>query len=147
MQDAEGQIRTLRAGLEIKLQAKVHIGDSVVPWLVRHAGCLITRCRVRPSGKTSLELIKGRRVHAKLAEFGENVIFKIPTTRINPGKFDDQWDSGTFVGFDVRSMENFIATPAGVFRVNDIRRRPLQERWSLEKVKAIVGSPRAPVPG
>ena len=147
IQDVEGQIRTLRAGLEARLREKVHIRDPVVPWLIRHAGCLITMCRVRPNGKTALEMIKGRRTHMKITEFGEHVLFRIPTTRTNPGKFEDRYEAGIYLGFDVRSMESYVGTPSGVFKVNDVRRKPVQERWSTEKIKGIVGRPGAPIPG
>ena len=105
IQDVEGQTRTLRSALEERIAVKVRLSSSVVPWMVRHAACLITRCRVRPSGRTSFQLMKGRRSNAKLVEFGEVVHFKIPKTNLMPGKFEDQWDEGLWVGFDMRSCE------------------------------------------
>ena len=48
IQDVEGQCCTLRSDLEGKLGRRIPLSASVFPWLVRHAGCLITRCRVRP---------------------------------------------------------------------------------------------------
>ena len=92
-------------------------------------------------------MIKGHKTNAKVTEFGESIIFKIPKTKLNPGKFEDRWDIGTYVGFEMRSMESLVATPAGVFKVSDFRRRPLQERWSAEALSAITGSPKQPVPG
>ena len=78
IQDVEGQVRTLRSALEHLLSAPVQLSSPIVPWLIRHAACLITRCRIRPSGRTSFELMRGRRSNARLAEFGEVVHFKIP---------------------------------------------------------------------
>ena len=71
VQDVEQQVRVLRAALEIRVNQKIHLSDKIVPWMVRHAACLIARCRIRPCGKTSHQLMKGRRTNAKLAEFGE----------------------------------------------------------------------------
>ena len=85
--------------------------------------------------------------NSRVAEFGETAMFKIPKTKFNPGKSEDQWDSGVFVGFDMRSTESLIGTPAGVFRVTDIRRQPLHERWSASKVIEMKGGPKQPVPG
>ena len=147
IQDVEGQIRTLRASLEGKIQQKVRLTNPVVPWMVRHAAALITRCRIRPSGKTSLEMIRGRRTNAQIAEFGESVLFKIPKTKLNPGKFEDQWTTGVYLGFDMRSMETLIGTNVGVFKCTDFKRKPLQERWSADAINAIQGSPKQPVPG
>ena len=66
IQDVEGQVRTLRAGLEMKLGQRIRLTNPVVPWMIRHAAALITRCRVRPAGMTSLESIKGHRTHSQI---------------------------------------------------------------------------------
>ena len=60
IQDMEGQARTLRSALEERVATPVRLASPVVPWLVRHAACLITRCRVRPNGRNSFQLMKGR---------------------------------------------------------------------------------------
>ena len=147
IQDVEGQLRTLRAALEEKVQQKIRLDHPIVPWMVRHSAALITRCRVRPNGRTPLEMMKGHKTHSKITEFGEIILFKIPKTKFNPGKFEDRWDTGVYVGFDIRSMETLVATPAGVFKVLDFKRRPLQERWSAGIIGGIAGSPKQPVPG
>ena len=51
IQDVEAQIRVLRAALEDRISAKIKLASSIVPWLIRHAACLITRYRIRPQGK------------------------------------------------------------------------------------------------
>lgn len=43
MQEVMGLVRTVRAGLEARINAKVDLHNPVVDWLVRHAGMLITR--------------------------------------------------------------------------------------------------------
>ena len=53
IQDVEAQVRTLRSALEERIAAKIHIKARMVGWMIRHAACLITRCRIRPCGKTS----------------------------------------------------------------------------------------------
>ena len=50
IQDVEGQVRTLRSALEERIGMKIMLTAKIVPWMIRHAACLITRCRVRPSG-------------------------------------------------------------------------------------------------
>ena len=75
IQDVQGQCRTMRSALEDRLKCKISLKSPVVPWLVRHAGYLITRCRVRPNGRTAFQVMKGRRSNGKLAEFGEVVHF------------------------------------------------------------------------
>ena len=113
----------MRVGRADNLAKHAALSACVVGgWMVRHGAALITRCRVRPEGRTSLEIIKGRKSNAQITEFGETVLFKIPKTRLNPGKFQDQWDTGIYLGYDKRSMESLIGTSVGVFKVSDIER-------------------------
>ena len=81
-----------------------------------------------------MEIMKGRHTNSRVAEFGDIVMFKVPKTKLNPGKFKDQWNAGVYLGFDMSSTESLIGTPVGVFRVTDNRRRALHERWSSDKV-------------
>ena len=60
-------------------------------------------------------MIRGRKANAPIAAFGEVIMFKIPKTKLNPGKFEDYWETGIYLGFDMRSMETLVSTPAGVF--------------------------------
>ena len=80
MQDVKGLVRTPRSFLEEMVGGKVAITDPIVPWMLRHAGHLITRCRVRDNGRTAYQFIKGRRTTAKIIPFGEVVLLKIPKT-------------------------------------------------------------------
>ena len=83
IQDVEGQCRTMRSALEARVGTKVSLRSPIAPWLIRHAGYLITRCRIRPNGRTAFQAMKGRRSNGKLAEFGEVVHFLIPKTKDN----------------------------------------------------------------
>ena len=38
IQDVEGLIRTLRSATKEKIGVRIELSDSIVPWLVRHAG-------------------------------------------------------------------------------------------------------------
>ena len=48
IREVKGLIRTLRSALAERTQTAVSLEDAVVPWMVRHAAYLITRCRVMP---------------------------------------------------------------------------------------------------
>ena len=147
IQDFEGLARTLRSDLESKTASKIKLEDTIVPWLVRHAGHLITICRVRSNGRTAFQMMKGRRTNMKLVPFGESIMFKIPKTSERTGKFEDRWESGCWVGFVMRTGEHLVATSIGVFRVSTIMRRPADQRWSETMIKEIKGSPEEPIPG
>ena len=133
----------MRADLEERIATKIHLSSPVVPWMVRHAACLITRCRVRPNGKTAYQMMKGRRTHAKLACFVEIVYFKIPKTKLNPGTFEDRWDEGVWLGLDMRTAEYMIGTSVGVFRVATVRRKPIDARWSVARIRDMRTVPRS----
>ena len=147
IQDVEGLIRTLRSATEEKIGVRIDLSDSIVPWLVRHAGSIITMCRIRSNGRTAFQLMKGRRSNAKLVNFAESVIFKIPKTSQRVGKFEDRWEIGIWVGITMRTGEHLVATCQGVFRVSAIMRRPADQRWSEELVKSMKGTPEEPLPG
>lgn len=147
IQDLKGLVRTLRSAVEEKTGEKIHLEDPIVPWMVRHAAHLITRFRVRENGRTSYQLMKGRRSNSKLVPFGETVLFKIPKTEKKLGDFEDRWEQGTWVGFIIRSGEHLVATTTGVFKVSTVMRRIPDKRWSAELLKSIKGSPEEPVPG
>ena len=52
-------VRTLRISLEENLGCSVNIEHPIVPWLVRYAGEVITRFRVRRDGRTAFRKLKG----------------------------------------------------------------------------------------
>ena len=91
VQDLKGLIRTLRSFTEEMAGGKILLTDPIVPWMVRHAGHLITMCRTRDDGRTAYQRMKGRRTTAKLVPFGEVVLFKIPKTNPDIGDFQDRW--------------------------------------------------------
>ena len=50
------------------------------------------------------------------------------------------------MGFIIRSVEHLVGTPEGVFRVTNVRRVPVDERWPKDLVDSIVGTPELPIP-
>ena len=140
-------IRTLRSDLESKVGRKLSLGMAILPWLVRHAAYLITRCRVRAHGKTALQLMKGRTSLAELVPFGETIWFKIPKTGNAVGSFEDRWEQGVWIGSTIRDGMSLIGTPSGVFKVGTIKRKPDGEQWSHDNLERMAGSPQQPQPG
>ena len=54
-----------------------------------------------------MEIMKGRRTNPRVAEFGETILFNIPETKLNPGKFEDQWDAGEHLGFEIDGVSHW----------------------------------------
>ena len=48
-----------------------------MPWIVESVGATQNRFKVHQIGKTTLEMIKGRRPHRLMAAFGEKVMYLI----------------------------------------------------------------------
>ena len=90
IQDLKGLVRTLKAALEINTGGKINLSDPIVPMLVRHAAHIINVSRVRESGRTAWQLMKGRRSRTPVLPFGEVVMFKIPKTNRRIGSFEDK---------------------------------------------------------
>ena len=147
IREVKGLIRTLRADLQDKIQSKITLDSPIVPWLVRHVGYIMTRCRVHPCGRTSMHRMKGQKTHRPMIPFGEAVLFKIPKTKRRIGDFEDRFEKGIWVGMTVQSGENIVATGDGVYRVGGIMRCAPDKRWSAELVGSITGTPAEPRPG
>ncbi len=147
IREVKGMTRTLRCHLEEKLGKKIKLDDPIVPWMVRHAAYLITRCRVGPDGKTAMQKIKGRRVITPMLPFAEVVMFKLPKVPNMPGDFQDKFETGVWLGCIIRSGEHLIGTEKGVYTASSIVRHPEDKKWSSELVSKIKGTPREPVPG
>ena len=147
IREVKGLVRTLRSAIEENTKGKITLADTVVPWLVRHAAYLITRCRVGQDGKTAMQRLKGRKVSTPLAEFGETILFKLPKVRTMPGDFENKFETGIWLGCTVRSGEHIVGTPRGVYKVSSIMRKAEDRRWSLEMIKDVNGSPMEPIPG
>ena len=78
------------------------------------------------------------------------VLFKPPLTgaeNAHKESWKDRWIDGVYFGTFIRTSENLIGTDKGVFKVNALRRRPLDERWCREEIDKVQGCPHKPVPG
>ena len=138
--------RTIKSVLAEGIGTDVNLDMAIIPWLVRHAAYIITRCRVRSHGRTSLQLITGRNSLTELVAFGETVVFNIPKTKDVVGSSEERWETGVWIGCTIRDGMALIGTPAGVYKVGALKRQPDGEQWSKDTVNSIVGSPHKPQP-
>ena len=141
VQEVENMTRTLRSSLQSKLGSKIKLEHLIVPWLIRHAAANITRFKVRANGKTAFQLMKGYKGVMPIGEFGECVHFRQPKAIETVGKYEDRWQGGVYLGFDMRSGEYIVGTEDGVYRSGAVRRRPIDERWSRPIIDGIKGDP------
>ena len=117
IRNVEGMVRILRSALSANTGMEIKLNMTIVPWLVRYAAYILTRCRVRSHGKTSLQLIRGGVSNTELVPFGETVLFEIPKTAEAVGSFEDGWESGVWLGYTIRDGMTLVGTQTGVYTV------------------------------
>ena len=76
--------------------------------------------------------------HGEVAKFSDLVWFRIPAKQ---PKLAEQWKEAHWVGKSERSDEHLLAIRGSTFSARTIRRKPRDEQWNLESVKAVLVSP------
>ena len=83
-----GIIRTIKCHIESRTQEPLSDNSPVMPWLVEHAGCILSRCQKGRDGRTPFERLHGKRPTQEFVPFGEKVLARRvttdPTNRMNP---------------------------------------------------------------
>ena len=82
-----------------------------------------------------------------LLGFAETVLHKLASKgpRANPdGNMGTKWLEGTFLGFGRSSNSYMIGTDDGVVAARTIYRRPLENRWSVDRITRLVATPWSP---
>ena len=135
-----GIIRTIKCHIESKTQEPLGDESPVVPWLVEHAGCILSRCQKGRDGKTPIERMHGKKPTQGFVPFGEKVLARRVTTeprnRMNP-----RYQYGIWLGMRNNSAECFIGNADGVFRARGIWRLEHQDRWDKEAIGSVIGVP------
>ena len=141
--EAEAQIRTARLALEQNYLHKIPIDHAIVPWMVKHCSFALNRFLIGSDGKSAYERIRGRPFKSDVLEFGETVYYKKPKTTIGPGlnKWDSRWGVGVLLGVRTVSGEQFVGTRDGTFKVRIVRRVIAKNRFDVDLLNTIKGSP------
>ena len=131
MRRVESLVRTYVAELEASHAVKIGASALILPWLVRHAAFVPTRCIVEADGRSSWARLRGREYSDALAAIGETVDFKL--VGAVQGKLEPRRGPGVFLGRRDDSDEIIIGTPGAVEFAGAFRRRALEIRWSREE--------------
>ena len=124
---------------------QISTDHKLMPWLVRHAGWLVTHYQVKVDGKTPYERLRRRPYNGEVVEFGEVVHYK-PSVPGGPAKLDDRWFIGVWLGKSLASDEHLVGTASGVHRCRSIWRRPGRNRWVKKVLEEFQGTPWDPTP-
>ena len=86
---------------------------------------------------TPIQRLRGRTWKIPLPEFAEKVEFMKKT----PHKFKARFEDGVYLGVKLASSEKIVVNEKGLFVVQSIRRKPINERWDADLIDKIRGLP------
>ena len=141
VREAEGIIRTWKMYVEEKLKAVIDNKHVLLPWLVMHAGVIITRYKTGHDGKTACQMINNQRPSNKLLPFGEKVVCMVPKDNQRRNKLDSIRQFGAFVGIVPRTGEFVVLTPGGAVAVRAVHGLSEERKWDTEFVSRVKGAP------
>ena len=142
----KGQLRTMKLGLEMRLQRRVPEEHPLIAWLVEHAAWLLTARLRGEDGKTPYQRIRGRPCTKKLVEFGERVLYKLPgkgPRAEERATLDARWQHGLTLGFTRHTNQYFIWTGEQVAHGRAVMRLQADKRWDVEALQKVTASVEA----
>ena len=134
----EGLVRTYKIPLERRIGCQIDDHCNAMTWIVEWAALLHRRYKTGSDGLTTYERLKGKRPSRAVVEFGEQVLFKTvrASNEILPNTAP-RFEEGTVVGIREVSDEVLVHAGGVVHRARTIKRRPKEERWSVDAIMAI----------
>ena len=142
------QARVVKDQVEWKGNGILDIKGDAMRWLVRWASMILTRYHKGKYNKTPWERMHGGEACSlEVVPWGERVWYKKLKDGGKDNKMDSRWEEGIWLGHMGRSAEVVIGTAEGCVRGWSIRRRPEGERWDIDAINGIKGTPEEPIPG
>ena len=109
-----GIIRTFTCHIESSTQEPLYDESLVLPWLVEHAGCTLSRCQKGRDGKKPFVRLHGKKPTQEFVPFSEKVLAKqISTDPMNRLKPRDSF--GIWLGMRNKSAECFSENADGEY--------------------------------
>ena len=137
VREAEGMTRTWKMSVEDKLKAVLHNKHVLFPWLVMHAGFVITGYKTVHDGETACQRTKQH-----------------DATVQREGRLDDAQGHllKEQIGHDssIRSVRRYraknrrvfvVLTPEGAVAVRTVQRLSEDRKWSIEFMSSVKGAP------
>ena len=117
----------------------------ILPWMVRHAGAMLTRGQRGLDGRTPFEILKGNPCRKALPAFGEHIMSLPVGKRV--GRLVDRWLDGISAGVIDNSDEVLVATSTGVMKARLVKRLARVDRADPALLQSMKGLPWDPIPG
>ena len=140
IQSVCGLARTLRADLEGNYGVSVQSGSVLVPWMIRHAGWLLSRYGQDGERRTPHQKVHKQAYQGEVVNFGETVLGKECTSERGP-KLEDGFVRGVWLGRATHGGEHLLGTQEGVVRCRTIKRRAAEESFDLQTLLVMRGAP------
>ena len=144
----EEQIKVLRLDFEKRNGTELLAKSCLWPWLIRHAGWLDARFRVKRNGATPCQDAYDSTYSSELLPFGELELFRIPlphTRRTNQNgtiyRGDSGWDKGFWCGRLDEDNPHIIVTENGREIARTAPRLPLSQSVDVSLLKRVKGLP------
>ena len=148
VREVEEMMATILASLEASLGGRIPQESPVLAWAIEYSAVIISYFAEGSDGRTALERHRGAKHERPMACFGERVLYLPLGRKSHPTHAPEpRYEDGIWSGWDIRSTEVLIATPSGVVKARSIRRRLEDERWCIEELVRISGTPDNPTPG
>ena len=114
VQVVEGMIRTWKDAIEAKINATISTTSVMMPYIVQHAGAVITRCKLGQDGMTPYQRLRGKKASSKMVPLGEKVLYMpLKDSRERVNKLDPRFKYGIWAGASERTGEFLIFTSGG----------------------------------
>ena len=127
----EEQVKLLQLDFEKRTGTELLVNACLWPRLIRHAGWLDARFRVKTNGATPCQDAYDSTYPSELLPFGELVLFRIPLPHTRPTNQnrtiypgDSGWDKGFWCGRLDEDNAHIIVTENGREIARTIRRLP-----------------------
>ena len=140
-----GQFRVLKEHLRQHYTNALTTRSPIMAWMMRHCAYLTNNYLLHSDGQTSYFRRWQRNNTAPICEFGETVLYMVPTPKNQP-KAEPRFFSGIWLGRDATTGESFIGTAGKVVRARTIRRQVEPHKYNIELLDTINGTPWSPTP-
>ena len=140
-------VRVLKGQIEENTGGHIETDDVIIQWIVRWAAMLCSRYLVGKDGLTAIERRRGRKCKVPVVPMGESVFYKeIRSKKERSQKLQSEVKEGVWLGHARNTNEVLIGTKEGVIRAYTVWRKEEGERWNLEAIKGMKGTPKQPDP-
>ena len=105
IRSVEDQVRVLRLDIEARYGISLNANMSLWPWIARHAGWLLTRCKIKGNGCAPYQDAYGTEYSEEMLNIAETVLFRLPfpdhrriSGKRTLHKGDSVWERGISCG-------------------------------------------------